>query len=52
MALNTILGAGGPISNEPVKILSTGGTPLRLVSRNPKPAAGAETVAADIWRRA
>ncbi len=48
MALTTILGAGGPISNELVKILSASGTPLRLVSRNPKPAAGTETLAADI----
>jgi nucleoside-diphosphate-sugar epimerase len=48
MAFTTILGAGGPISNELTKILSAGGKPLRLVSRNPKPAAGAETVAADI----
>ena len=51
MPLTTILGAGGPISNELVKILSAEGTPLRLVSRNPKPAAGAETLAADISDR-
>jgi nucleoside-diphosphate-sugar epimerase len=49
MTLTTILGAGGPISNELVKILSADGTPLRLVSRNPRPAArGTETLAADI----
>ena len=48
MPLHTILGAGGPISNELVKILSAAGTPLRLVSRNLKPAAGVETMAADI----
>ncbi len=48
MALHTILGAGGAISNELVKNLSAAGTPLRLVSRNPKPVADAETVAADI----
>ena len=48
MALTTILGAGGPISNELVRILSAKGTPLRLVSRNPRPAAGIETMAADI----
>jgi nucleoside-diphosphate-sugar epimerase len=48
MALTTILGAGGPISNELVRILSATGTPLRLVSRNPRPQAGAEVVAADI----
>jgi len=48
MALTTILGAGEPISNELTKILSVQGTPLRLVSRNPKPIPGAETLAADI----
>jgi nucleoside-diphosphate-sugar epimerase len=48
MALTTILGAGGPISNGLVKIFSANGIPLRLVSRNPKPQAGAEVVAADI----
>ena len=48
MALTTILGAGGPISNELAKILSAHGTPLRLVSRNPKPLPGAESLAADI----
>ncbi len=48
MALTTILGAGGPISNELVKILSANGTPLRLVSRNPKSQAGTEVVAADL----
>ena len=48
MALTTILGAGGPISNELVKILSATGTPLRLVSRNPRPAPGAETLPADL----
>jgi nucleoside-diphosphate-sugar epimerase len=48
MALTTILGAGGPISNELAKILIANGTPLRLVSRNPKAQAGAEIVAADI----
>ena len=49
MTLTTILGAGGPISNELVKILSADATPLRLVSRNPRPAAhGTEALAADI----
>ena len=48
MPLTTILGAGGPISNQLVKILSAQGMPLRLVSRNPKPVPGAETLAADI----
>jgi nucleoside-diphosphate-sugar epimerase len=48
MALTTILGAGGAISNELVKILSAQGTALRLVSRNLKPVTGAEFIAADI----
>ena len=48
MALTTILGAGGPISNELVKIYSARGTQLRLVNRNPRMVAGAETLAADI----
>ncbi len=48
MALTTILGAGGTISHELVKILSANGTPFRLVGRNPKPVAGAEVVTADI----
>jgi nucleoside-diphosphate-sugar epimerase len=48
MALNTILGAGGPISNELVKILSARGSPIRLVSRNASPTPGAEVLSADI----
>ena len=52
MALTTILGAGGPISNELVKILLAKGDPLRLVSRNPRPAMpGTETLAADVSDR-
>lgn len=51
MALNTILGAGGPISHGLAKILSATGTPLRLVSRNPRPVPGADTLAADISDR-
>lgn len=48
MPLTTILGAGGPISNELAKILTANGMRLRLVSRNPKPISGDEIVAADI----
>jgi nucleoside-diphosphate-sugar epimerase len=48
MGLTTILGAGGTISNELVKILSEKGAPLRLVGRSPKPVPGAEVVTADI----
>lgn len=52
MALTTILGAGGPISNELVRILSAKGAPLRLVSRHPRPATpGTETLAADVSDR-
>ena len=47
-ATNTILGAGGPISNELARILAAGQQPFRLVSRNPKPLAGAEVLAADL----
>lgn len=44
----TILGAGGVIGNELVRELA-GREPIRLVSRNPKPASGAvETMAADL----
>ena len=48
MPLTTILGAGGPISNELVKILSAKGAPIRLVSRSARPTPGAEAVSADI----
>jgi nucleoside-diphosphate-sugar epimerase len=44
----TILGAGGTIGSEVEKILNASKTPLRLVSRNPKPFPGAETLAADL----
>ena len=45
----TILGAGGAIGNELVKVLTAGNEPIRLVSRNPKLVPGAaEAVAADL----
>jgi nucleoside-diphosphate-sugar epimerase len=45
--LHTILGAGGVIANELVKVLS--GAPLRLVSRTPEPAAGTtQAMSADV----
>jgi nucleoside-diphosphate-sugar epimerase len=47
----TILGAGGTISSELEKILAASKTSLRLVSRNPKPFPGAETIAADLSDR-
>jgi nucleoside-diphosphate-sugar epimerase len=48
----TILGAGGAISNELVKILVAKKQPFRLVGRNPRSVPGAsETVAADLTDR-
>ena len=45
----TILGAGGAIANELVKLLAARNQPFRLVGRRPPPAAGAaEIVAADL----
>src|ERR1700686_909866 len=48
----TILGAGGAIGNELVKVLSAKSQPFRLVGRNPKATPGAtETLAADLTDR-
>src|SRR5580704_9393918 len=48
----TILGAGGAIGNELVKLLGAKNQPFRLVGRNPKATTGAtETFAADITDR-
>ena len=45
----TILGAGGAIGNELVKLLAVKNQPFRLVGRNPKATPGAtETLAADL----
>jgi nucleoside-diphosphate-sugar epimerase len=45
----TILGAGGAIGNELIKLLAAKNQPFRLVGRNPKPTSGAtETLAADL----
>jgi nucleoside-diphosphate-sugar epimerase len=49
--MTTILGAGGPIGDELARILAAAGKPLRLVSRNPRPIPGAETLAADLADR-
>lgn len=46
--MNTILGAGGAIASELAKELQKNNQPFRLVSRNPRPMAGAELVAADL----
>ncbi|MFT4155121.1 NAD-dependent epimerase/dehydratase family protein [Parafilimonas sp.] len=45
--LHTILGANGSIANELLPVLLQHNEQVRLVSRNPKPVAGAETIAAD-----
>jgi nucleoside-diphosphate-sugar epimerase len=45
----TILGAGGAIGNELVKLLAARNQPLRLVGRHPRPTPGAtEVLAADL----
>jgi len=45
----TVLGSGGAISNELVKILAAKNQPFRLVARNPKTTPGAaETLSADL----
>lgn len=49
--MTTILGAGGPVSNELAKILASRNAPFRLVGRHPKPVAGAEVFAADVADR-
>lgn len=49
--MNTILGAGGAISNELARILAADKKPFRLVGRNPKPMAGAQLFAADLADR-
>ncbi len=48
MALHTILGANGTIATELLPILFNNNEAVRLVSRNPKPMQGAETVKADV----
>lgn len=47
----TILGAGGSIADELVSLLAAKGIPLRLVSRHPRPLAGAELHPADLTDR-
>ncbi len=50
--MTTILGAGGAISNELVKLLAARNQPFRLVGRTPRTVPGAtETVAADLTNR-
>ena len=45
--MHTILGAGGAIANELAKVLIANNQMPRLVSRNPKPMPGADTMVAD-----
>ena len=48
----TILGAGGAIGNELVKLFAAKNQPFRMVGRNPKATSGAtETLAADLTDR-
>jgi nucleoside-diphosphate-sugar epimerase len=51
MALHTLLGANGTIATELVPILQANNEKIRLLSRNPKPVAGAETRTADVLNR-
>jgi nucleoside-diphosphate-sugar epimerase len=53
MALHIILGAGGIIADNLAKELTGRKEKIRLVSRNPKPMAGAETFQADltVWEQ-
>ena len=49
ICMTTILGAGGAIGNELVKLLAARNQPFRLVGRNPRATSGAtETIAADL----
>jgi uncharacterized protein YbjT (DUF2867 family) len=45
----TILGAGGAVANELVKLVAARNQPFRIVGRNPRPTHGAtEILAADL----
>jgi len=46
--MQTILGAGGAIGTELLNELLRARRPVRLVARNPKPVAGAQTLSADL----
>lgn len=48
MALHTILGANGTIATALLPVLKENNENIRLISRNPKPVPGAETIAADV----
>ena len=48
MALHTILGANGTIATALLPVLKENNESIRLISRNPRPVPGAETIAADV----
>ncbi|WP_341835992.1 NAD-dependent epimerase/dehydratase family protein [Chitinophaga pollutisoli] len=48
MALHTLLGANGTIANALLPVLQSAGHQVRLVSRNPQPVEGVESIAADV----
>ncbi|MEJ5962854.1 NAD-dependent epimerase/dehydratase family protein [Pedobacter immunditicola] len=48
MALHTILGANGTIATALLPVLKENNENIRLISRNPKPVPGTETIAADV----
>lgn len=51
MVLHTILGANGTIANALIPVLKREKVSIRLVSRNPKPVNGAETIRANILNK-
>src|SRR5436190_1536940 len=48
MKLHTILGAGGTVGNQLLRVLQQNNERVRLVSRKAQPSANAEAVAADV----
>lgn len=48
MALHTLLGANGTIASALLPVLQAEGQQVRLVSRNPKPVPGTESIVADV----
>lgn len=49
--MHAILGAGGAVGGELAALLVQAGKPVRLVARNPRPLAGAQSFAADLADR-
>lgn len=48
MVLHTLLGANGTIANALIPVLKEHNEKIRLISRNPKPVEGAETISANM----